>query len=373
MSDRIFVATRKGLFTLVRASSGYEVQGVSFLGDCVGLIHANPLHGALYVALEHGHFGPKLHRSMDGGKTFEECAVPEYPERPADADDIDPIRQKPLKWKLVKIWALAHGHGVESNVLWTGTIPGGLFRSQDAGTSWNLVRPLWDHPSRKKWFGGGADLPGIHSICVHPENPREVTVGVSCGGVWWTSDAGETWECRATGMRAEYMPPDQAQDPEVQDPHCVVQCRATPDHLWAQHHNGIFRSTDAGQSWQEIKNVQPSTFGFPVAVHPEDGNVAWFVPAVKDEQRYPRDGEMVVTRTRDGGGSFETLRSGLPQTHAYDLVYRHALDLDTSGQCLAMGSTTGSVWVSEDQGDHWQCVSTHLPPVYAVRFARATA
>ena len=135
-----------------------------------------------------------------------------------------------------------------------------------------------------------------------------------------------------------------------------------------QHHNGVFRSTDNAESWQEVANVQPSVFGFGVAVHPRDPLTAWFVPAVKDECRVPVDARLVVARTRDGGQTFEVLRNGLPQEHCYDLVFRHALDIDASGERLAIGSTTGGLWVTEDGGDLWTCVSTHLPPVYAVRF-----
>jgi photosystem II stability/assembly factor-like uncharacterized protein len=105
-----------------------------------------------------------------------------------------------------------------------------------------------------------------------------------------------------------------------------------------------------------------------VAVHPRDPRTAWFVPAVKDEVRYPAGGQVVVTRTRDGGRTFEILRDGLPQQHAYDLVFRHALDVDETGRALAFGSTTGSVWVSDDGGDSWQALAAHLPPVYAVKF-----
>jgi hypothetical protein len=136
------------------------------------------------------------------------------------------------------------------------------------------------------------------------------------------------------------------------------------------HHNGIFCSPDAGESFAEIHGVQPSAFGFPVAVHPHDPQTAWFVPAIKDEKRYPVDGRVVVNRTRDGGKSFETLSKGLPQQHAYDLVYRHARDVDESGERLGFGSTTGSVWVSENGGDAWTSISSNLPPVYAVRFEK---
>ena len=105
-----------------------------------------------------------------------------------------------------------------------------------------------------------------------------------------------------------------------------------------------------------------------MAAHPRDPDTAWFVPAHSDERRIPVDGKVVVTRTRDGGASFETLSDGLPREHAYDLTFRHALDVDETGERLVFGSTTGSVWVSEDGGESWQTVSNHLPPVYAVRF-----
>ncbi|MGE0447712.1 MAG: WD40/YVTN/BNR-like repeat-containing protein, partial [Vicinamibacterales bacterium] len=187
-----------------------------------------------------------------------------------------------------------------------------------------------------------------------------------------TADGGATWDHTGTGMRAEFMPPGKEYEPNIQDPHRLVQCRAVPDALWVQHHNGIFKSTDAGKVWTEITGVSPSVFGFAVAVHPDDPDTAWFVPAIKDERRIPKDGRVVVTRTRDGGRTFETLTRGLPQEHAYDLVFRHALDVDETGQALAFGSTTGSLWTSDDGGDHWQTVSANLPPVYAVRFEKPT-
>jgi hypothetical protein len=128
------------------------------------------------------------------------------------------------------------------------------------------------------------------------------------------------------------------------------------------------RSRDGGASWQEIMTARPSSFGFAVAVHPTNADTAWFVPAVKDECRVPVHGHLVVTRTRDGGETFEVLSRGLPEPPTFDLVYRHGLDVAPDGVWLAMGSTTGSLWVSPDQGESWQCLSTHLPPIHAVRF-----
>ncbi len=265
----------------------------------------DPRNGHLLAALNHGHFGVKLQRSTDGGATWHEVPAPKYPDKPEGYTPKTPVEGTPAEWALKLVWALAPGGADEPGVIWCGTLPGGLFRSDDGGESWSLNRPLWDDPRREEWFGGGADHPGIHSVLVDPRDSRHVKVGVSCGGVWTTRDGGASWEPTATGMRAEFMPPERQFEPNVQDPHMVAQCRANPDVLWVQHHNGIFKSVDGARSWTEITGVQPSTFGFAVAAHPRDEGTAWFVPAVKDETRYPAGGRVVVTRTRDGG---QTLR-----------------------------------------------------------------
>jgi hypothetical protein len=361
MSERVRVATRKGLFTVTRRGGRWEVGTPAFLGDPVTLSLDDARDHALYAALNLGHFGVKLRRSRDDGKNWEELEAPAYPPQPESAPG--------APWKLVQIWSLEAGGTSEPGVLWAGTIPGGLFRSRDHGQSWQLVRSLWDRPERLEWFGGGYDYPGIHSIVVDPRDPARVTLGISCGGVWVSEDAGETWRVSANGMRAAYMPPEQQNNPNTQDPHRVVACPARPETLWSQHHCGIFRSTDAAQHWTEITEVAPSSFGFAVAVHPSEPDVAWFVPAIKDERRVPVDARFVVTRTRDGGRSFDVLRAGLPTEPSYDLVYRHGLAVDSTGKRLAMGSTTGGLWISEDGGDSWQCVSLNLPPISAVRFA----
>jgi hypothetical protein len=371
MSTRCHVATRKGLFTLERHASGWAVDRVSFLGDNCTLVMHDPRTDTLTAALAHGHFGVKMHRSQDGGASWTEIATPKYPEKPADYKPrTTPLEGKEADWALKLVWALQPGGADQPGVVWCGTLPGGLFKSEDHGDSWMLSRALWDDPLREEWFGGGADFPGIHSVCVDPRDSRHVLVGVSCGGVWRTRDAGDTWQPGGSGMRAEFMPPERQFEPNVQDPHLLVQCRSNPDALWVQHHNGIFKSTDAAASWREITDVKPSTFGFAVAVHPHDPDRAWFVPGVKDEQRYAPEGRVVVTRTTDGGDTFEVLTKGLPQQHAYDLVFRHALDIDETGTRLAFGSTTGNLWLSEDGGDSWETISSTLPPVYAVRFEK---
>jgi photosystem II stability/assembly factor-like uncharacterized protein len=359
MSDRILVATRKGLFSGRRRGAGdWSLEPIGFLGDPVTNVLRDARDGRIYATLNLGHFGVKLHRSDDDGATWAECAGPTYPKSgEEDGPSLD------------LLWTLETGGPQEKGTLWAGTIPGGLFRSTDGGDSWQLVESLWNLPNRERWFGGGYDGAGIHSVCVDPRDHRRVLIGISCGGAWVTEDGGASWQLNSQGMFAAYMPPERRDDPDIQDPHRIVQCPADPEKYWTQHHNGIFRSIDGGKSWLHVRDVPGSDFGFAVAVHPNDANTAWFVPAVSDQCRVPVDGRLVVNRTRDGGKTFETLGNGLPGEHAYDIVYRHGLEVDSTGNRLVMASTTGSLWISEDQGESWTLVNGNLPPVYAVRFA----
>jgi hypothetical protein len=358
--EALHVATRKGLMTYRKARGGWRLTGTAFLGDPVTAVIVDPRDRAITAALNLGHFGVKLRRSEDGGKTWTELPAPAFP-----PDAVPAAKDKTEAPSLIQIWTLEFGNGA----LWAGTLPGGLFRSTDRGASWQLVESLWNDPKRREWQGGGADSPGINTICFDARDQRKMRIGVSTGGLWASDDGAATWRLAGKGMRAEYMPPDQAFDPAWQDVHRLAQCPAAPDTIWCQHHNGIFLSTDMGETFTEITAASaPSRFGFAVVVHPRDPNTAWFVPAVKDECRVPVDQRLVVSRTRDGGKSFEVLAAGLPAPPVFDLVYRHGFDIDSTGEALAMGSTTGNLWLSENGGLAWTDVSEHLPPINQVRW-----
>jgi hypothetical protein len=75
------------------------------------------------------------------------------------------------------------------------------------------------------------------------------------------------------------------------------------------------------------------------------------------------------TRFDNASKKWTALRAGLPQHNAYDLVCRHGLNIDSVGEHLLMGSTTGNLWTSDNGGRNWQAFSSHLSPIYAVSFA----
>lgn len=393
MSNMLLLGTRKGTVIFDRVNAKWQPRPIEHAGIPVCYAARDPRDGTLWASLDHGHWGPKLSRSRDGGKTWEDVLSLKYPQgaryivKYLPTPDFDP--QAPAKAPeygdatVYKIWNLTFGNANQPGRIYAGTIPGGLFVSDDGGDTWELNRPLWNHESRggdlfageatseNQWGGTPASIdygvfePGIHSIIVNPQNPEHLYVTVSSAGVLESTDGGLNWKARNRGMLMEYLP-----DPNAEwghDPHFVTGCAAQPTHLWQQNHCGIFFTEDGAQQWKKVSMPEIGVhFGFTIAADAKDGKTAWVVPAAADSARMAINGGLCVARTNDGGQHWQVLRNGLPQQDAYDVVLRHGLD--AAGDCLCFGSTTGNAYLSEDRGETWHCLGHNFPPVYSVRF-----
>lgn len=360
-SNRLLLGTSKGLVVLHQTAREWEIEAVHFLGFPVSVAWVDPRSRIWWVALAHRHWGQKLHRSADGGITWEEVPVPRYPP--------GAMLKKDKPATLRKIWIITDAGVDKPGELLMGTEPGGLFHSRDNGDTWQLVESLWNHPSRLRedqWFGAGRDHPYIHSIVVDPRDNDHYYIAVSCAGVFETTDAGRTWAARNEGLIATYLP-----NPEAEighDPHMVFACRANPDVFWQQNHCGIFRSVDGGRLWQNVSGPDGfPDYGFALAIDHDNPERAWVVPAVNDEMRVAAGLALCVCRTDNGGRSWTPLRHGLPQDHCFDIVFRHSMDI--SGSRLAFGTTTGNLYLSDDYGDSWRCLRHHLARIDYLRFA----
>lgn len=386
MTERVLVGTRKGTFFVEKHGGSWKPRLAGHAGVGVNFVAKDPNTGALWAALGHGHWGAKLSRSNDGGQTWADSTQVKYPKGarylsppdPSEEPSEEPTRYSFRAATLLKLWAIAFG---SDGRIWVGTIPGGLFVSSDGGESFELNLPLWNHESRggdlfagdglgkTDWFGTPASegefAAGIHSIEVDPNDPNHVFIAISTAGVIETTDGGKSWRSRNQGMTNDYSPNPTAE--WGHDPHAIQLCQGDPRFVWQQNHCGVFTSSDGAQSWKKVSQPDVGVhFGFPVAADEADGRTAWVVPGISDMQRMAISGGLFVARTTDGGESWQQLRDGLPQENAYDVVYRHALS--KRGDCLAFGSTTGNLYLSEDRGDHWVAVANNLPPIYSVRF-----
>lgn len=361
MGKTLVLGTKKGLLLLDEGARAWRTRPIQHGGIAVSYAFHDARTGTFWAALDHGHWGSKLSRSEDGA-AWEEVAAPAYPE-----GTVTPCTKKPAALRYV--YVLAPGHASQPQRLYVGTVPGGLFMSDDGGASFSLVTSLFEHPTKERWFQGGKDFddPGLHSVVVDPRDAGRVLVGISSAGVMATRDGGATWTPSNKGLKNDYIPESEA---EVgHDPHFVMACEAEPDVVWQQNHCGVFRSTDGGATWTDVgqaKGSGPVRFGFPIAADAQDPERAWVVPATSDERRYAVDGAMCVARTDDGGKSWSVMREGLPQDDCYDVVYRHALD--ARGDTVVFGTTTGNLYLSEDRGERWRCLGANFPPILSVRF-----
>lgn len=128
MSDRLLVATRKGLFDIRKTQSRWKTAHRSFMGEPVSMVLRDQHSGSLYAALHLGHFGAKLHRSDDDGRNWTEVNTPSYTGYGGTTGDQAP--------SLKMIWSL---EADPAGTLWAGTLPGGLFKSTDKGENWALM------------------------------------------------------------------------------------------------------------------------------------------------------------------------------------------------------------------------------------------
>jgi hypothetical protein len=152
--------------------------------------------------------------------------------------------------------------------------------------------------------------------------------------------------------------------------HKVAPAGGRPDRLYLQNHWGLYRSDDAGDSWEDMANGVPSDFGFPMVAHPRDPDTAWIIPLDSDQFRCTPDGQARVYRTRDAGASWAALTDGLPERDAWLTVLRDGFatdGLDPAG--LYFGTRTGQLYASADEGERWQSLAEWLPPVVCVKAA----
>ncbi len=270
-----------------------------------------------------------------------------------------------------RIWQLQPG--IEDDVVWAGTEPGAVWRSDDRGENFRLERALWDHPHRTEWgagFGGQA----FHTLLPHPSDPLSLSVAISTGGVYQTTDGGGSWSPRNQGIRAEVLPEGQQYPACGQCVHKVARHPSRPERLFAQNHGGVYRSDDEGASWVSIADGLPSDFGFPVVVDPQDPDTVYVFPLKGAEGRYPPKGDARVWCSRDAGDSWEPLGGGdhdaLPDG-LFVGVMRDGMSADDHDEPgLYLGARDGTVWGSFDRGASWAELVRGLPDVMVVRAAR---
>ncbi len=367
----VLVATRKGAWLLHgdRTRTAWRLNGPHFLGHTVHHLVLDPRDGTtLLAAAKTGHLGPTIFRSTDLGRTWKEASRP-----PAFAKADGGARGRSVDHTF---W-LTPGHASQPGTWYAGTSPQGLFRSTDGGASWDPVPGLNDDPRYREWMGGEQDGtpngPKLHSIIVDPRDPAHLYLAMSSGGVHESLDEGRSWQPLVKGL--EVVEGFDRANLAFHDPHCVRLCPENPDRLFQQNHCGVYRIDRPSDEWVRVGKNLPARIGdvgFPMVVHPRDPDTAWVFP-MDGTTVWPRtspDGRPVAFVTRDAGRTWKRLDGGLPRAQAWWTVKRQAMGADRGAPVgLYLGTTSGEVWASRDEGRRWRCIARHLPEIYSVEAA----
>ena len=350
----LLIGTSKGLFVLDHHG---ELSNPVAGGASVPAVAFDARRRRMLAGKTSFFWGTGVIYSDDLGRSWVESEAPNlrFP------DDIEA--------SLKQAWQITPGTASEPDVVYVGAEPASLFRSTDGGQTFELVRGLWDHPHRPTWQPGGGGL-CLHTILADERDPKKLTVAISTGGVYRSDDAGESWRASNKGIRADFMPEDQRYPEYGQCVHKVARDATRPDTLFLQNHGGLYRSDDYAATWNDIGNGVPSDFGFPMVAHPHKSGTAYCIPNGDAFNRWTPDARCRVYRTSNGGQAWEALECGLPQKDAYITVLRDAFASDQQDPAgLYFGTRSGELYGSNDDGERWELLAEHLPPILTVRAA----
>ncbi|MHB8376708.1 MAG: WD40/YVTN/BNR-like repeat-containing protein [Dehalococcoidia bacterium] len=372
---KLLVGTRKGAFiyTSDERRERWSLSEPILPGWSVYHMSADLRGGAprLYAAANHWAWGRSVAKSADLGKSWDwRSSGLGFPQ------DMGVTVQN--------VWHVCPGHESEPGVVYAGTQPAGLFRSEDGGQTWQPVDAINRHALRADWSGTGGGDSSIHSIELDPRDARRMYVAISAGGSYVTSDGGDTWDLFShtaiarTQTAREFIKAISEQFPQelppgvdpmaINEMHKMRLDPKDPDRMWAQTHVGVFRSDDRGGTWDDVTQGLPSFHGFPIAITRRAPDAVYVVPLEFEADNFRVcPGQFTVYRTRDGGASWQALTEGLPGPDDYQSVYREGLDTDgLDPEGVYAGTSNGQVYASADSGDRWRRLPGTLPPILSV-------
>jgi photosystem II stability/assembly factor-like uncharacterized protein len=329
-SQRVLVGTARGVTTIERAGAGWRIAAEALTDKHIGAILIEPRSGTVFA----GAYGDgSVYASLDGCETWSrrDHGLTEH-----------------------NIFSLEAVETAGRVRLFCGTEPAKLFVSDDLGENWRELPGLRDVPTVDSWsFPGPPHVAHTKHITVDPRNPRTMYASIEVGGLLRSTDGGETWE----DMPGMY-----------EDVHRLLINPAAPEHMYVSGGAGLWQSDDEGATWRNSTDHAHEIGGYPDQLlhHPAQPELMFVASAqdTPDTWRAKPFAGARISRSVDGGASWQPLTNGLPDRMQGNVEAMSLEVTGADGACSLFAATTaGEIFVSDDAGDTWTLALCDLAPI----------
>ncbi|MGE3248157.1 MAG: WD40/YVTN/BNR-like repeat-containing protein [Beijerinckiaceae bacterium] len=246
------------------------------------------------------------------------------------------------------------------SVLYAGTEPVSLLRSEDNGLSWQELPAIGKVPGNDKWtFPPPPHLAHTKCFLFEPEDPDTIYAGVEQGALLKSNDSGESWRELDSFYSRDHV--------WYKDIHRIVRDPIAFDRLYLVTGMGLFVSSDRGETWEHLTGIDDS-IGYPdQLIFLEGGKSMLMSGAHRDPSSWRRSHQAhgTVLRSEDGGRSWVHSDNGLPKQGRANIEAFNAARFP-GGMLLLCANTDGEVYASSDQATSWRKIADGLPPISKV-------
>ncbi len=355
----LLVSTSKGAFLYYADPDRrhWDVNGPHFLGKQVHhLILDHRDNKTLIASIESSKNENLLFISKDLGRSWH------------SANNVTPLKNDNSTQNKNYICFISPGHLSNPNTWYAGTSNQGLLKSIDGGLNWNILHDSNSTSEINKVIINNNHKKNalLQSIIINPKDEMHIYVGLSIGGVFESKDDGKTWKSLNSGLDSK------KKSKTINNSFSLALNSLSPTYLFQQNSLGIFRLNNESSKWTHIGNNLPKDigdFGFSISIHPLDPNTIWVFPMENNEtfSQISPGGQPALYCSQDAGDSWFRQDIGLPMRNAWFTVKEKCLSTDCMNNTgVYFGTTSGSIWMSDNEGNSWRQIAVHLPEINAI-------